>query len=78
MVTLRTIADLEPEKFEIISENFPRYVGRDKDKFRENKKLQNGYFVEVNLSAQSIQKFCYQAIDAIELTSEEWSVTTFI
>jgi hypothetical protein len=72
--TLNTIADLEPDKFDIIAHNFPRYLGKDKNKFRAVRQLQNGYFIEVNLSAQSIQKFCYQAMETIELTSEDWSV----
>jgi uncharacterized protein with ParB-like and HNH nuclease domain len=73
--TLNTVADLEPDKFVLITNIFPRYVGKDKTKYRAIRQLQNGYFIEVNLSAQSIQKFCYQAIDSIELTSEEWKVT---
>ncbi|MBI5055921.1 MAG: DUF262 domain-containing protein [Nitrospirae bacterium] len=73
--TLNTVADLEPEKFDVIAHNFPRYLGKDKNKFRAIRQLQNDYFVEVNLSAQSIQKFCYQAMETIELTSEEWNVT---
>jgi uncharacterized protein with ParB-like and HNH nuclease domain len=73
--TLNTVADLEPEKFEVIAHLFPRYLGKDKSKFRTIRQLQNGYFIEVNLSAQSIQKFCFQAMETIELTSEEWNVT---
>ena len=72
--TLNTIADLEPDKFEIIAQNFQRYLGKEKNKFRAVRQLQNGFFIEVNLSAQSIQKFCSQAIDTIELTSDDWSV----
>ena len=72
--TLNVIADLEPEKFEVIAHNFPRYVGKDKNKFRAIRQLENGYFIEVNLSAQSIQKLCYQAMETIELTSDEWEV----
>jgi uncharacterized protein with ParB-like and HNH nuclease domain len=73
--TLNVIADLEPEKFEVIAHNFPRYLGKDKNKFRAIRQLENGYFIEVNLSAQSIQKLCYQAMETIELTSDEWEVT---
>ncbi len=72
--TLNVVADLEPEKFEIIAHNFPRYVGKDKNKFRAIRQLQNDYFIEVNLSAQSIQRLCYQAMETIELTSDEWEV----
>jgi len=73
--TLNTVADLEPEKFEIIAHNFPRYLGKEKSKFHAIRELQNGYFIEVNLSAQSIQKLCYQSMETIELTSEDWYVT---
>lgn len=73
--TLNTIADLEPEKFDILAHNFPRYLGKDKNKFRAVRQLQNDYFIEVNLSAHSIQKLCYQAMETIELTSEDWNVT---
>lgn len=73
--TLNTIADLEPAKFDVIAHNFPRHLGQDKKKFRDVRQLQNNYFIEVNLSAQSIQRFCHQAMETIELTSEDWNVT---
>ncbi|HPJ38861.1 MAG TPA: hypothetical protein PLT75_10490, partial [Spirochaetota bacterium] len=57
--------------------NYPRYVGKDKNKFRAIRKLQNDYFVEVNLSAQSIQKICHQAIETIELTPDDWHVKIY-
>lgn len=72
--TLNTVADLEPEKFEVLAHNFPRYLGKDKNKFRAIRQLQNGYYIEMNLSAQSIQKLCYQAMETIELTSGDWNV----
>ena len=72
--TLTTVADLEPDKFEIIAHNFPRYLGKDKNKFRAIRQLQNGYFIEVNPSAQNIQESCHQAMETIELTSEDWSI----
>jgi len=72
--TMNVIAELEPDKFEIITHNFPRYVNKDRNKFRAIRQLENSYFIEVNLSAQSIQKLCYQAMETIELTSDEWEV----
>lgn len=73
--TLNVIADLEPDKFDLIAINYPRYVGKDKNKFRAIRELENGYYIEVNLSAQSIQKLCFQAIESIDLSSEDWDVT---
>lgn len=72
--TLNTVAFFEPEKFEILAHNFPRYLGRDKNKFRAIRQLENGYYIEMNLSAQSIQKLCYQAMETIELSSDDWHV----
>jgi len=74
--TINTIAELEPEKFEQLIQIFPRYIGRDKSKFRAIRALNNGAFIEVNLSAQNIQKFCYKALESIELTTEDWHVET--
>ena len=72
--TLDAIADLEPEKFEMLLSQYPRFVGKDKSKFRAVRELKNGTFVEVNLSAQAIERFCRQVIETIDLTSEDWKV----
>ena len=74
--TMNTIADLEPDKFEQIIQQFPRFIGRDKKKFRAIRELKNGAFIEVNMSAKSIQSFCFQALEAIELTKDDWKVET--
>lgn len=74
--TLNTISDLEPDKFETLTNEFPKLIGKEKSKFRAVRELKNGTFVEINLSAQSIQRFCYQALETIELTSEDWKVQT--
>ena len=73
-LTFNTIADLEPDKFLVIAQSYPYYLGLDKNKFRAVRQLQNGYFIEVNLSAQSIQKICSQAIDTADLTTNDWIV----
>lgn len=72
--TMNTIADLEPDKFEQIIQQFPRMIGRDKKRFRAIRELKNGAFIEVNLSAKSIQSFCFQALEAVELTADDWKV----
>lgn len=42
--TMNTIADLEPDKFEQIIQQFPRFIGRDKKKFRAIRELKTGAF----------------------------------
>jgi uncharacterized protein with ParB-like and HNH nuclease domain len=72
--TMNTIADLEPDKFDQIVQDFPRSVGLDEKKFRDKRQLKNGMFIEVNLSAQDIQRFCFQALEVAGLTMDDWKV----
>ena len=74
--TLNTIADLEPDYFKEIMQQFPRFIGWDEKDFRSTRQLRNGAFIEVNLSAQDIYTFCMKAIETAELSIEEWSVET--
>ncbi|MDB9540214.1 DUF262 domain-containing protein [Anabaenopsis arnoldii] len=70
-ITLNKIIDREPDRFRDIIEQFPRFVGWDEKKFRGYRKLDNGAFCEVNLSANDIRAFCQKAIETAEI-SEEW------
>ena len=72
--TMNTIAELEPEKFRLIMQQFPNSVGKDKKKFSETRELENGSFIEVRRSAKEIQRFCFQVLEAIELSSEDLKV----
>src|SRR5205823_1548288 len=74
--TIVTIAELEPDKFEQLMREYPRFIGRSKERFRDPRELPNGIFIEVNLSAQAIQRFCAQALSAIGLTTDDWKVET--
>jgi uncharacterized protein with ParB-like and HNH nuclease domain len=70
--TLDTISELEPDKFERIVNRFPRFFG--KEKFFRARKLSNGLSVEANLPAKAVNRFCQQAMEEAELTSEDWRV----
>lgn len=72
--TLNTISFLEPDRFNQIADGFPKLLTTDKSSLREHRALNNGYFVEVNLSARRIESFCRQAIQTIELGPDEWQV----
>jgi uncharacterized protein with ParB-like and HNH nuclease domain len=74
--TLNAIADLEPDKFKDIMEQFPRFISRDGKEFRDTRKLVEGVFINVNLSARDINAFCIKAIETAELSTEEWEVET--
>lgn len=70
--TLNTISELEPEKFEKIVSRFPRFF--DEKKIIRARELTNGCSVEANLSAKAAYRFCQQAIEEVDLTSEDWQV----
>ncbi len=74
--TMNTIADVEPEKFEQIVKQFPRLIGSNKSRFRATRELANGVFIEVHLSAHDIKRFCLQAVEAVDLTADDWVVET--
>ena len=73
-ITLATICELDNERFENVLAHFPRFVGRDSARFRSSRQLPNGAFMETNLSAESIHRFCLQAAEASGLSSEDWRV----
>jgi Uncharacterized conserved protein len=74
--TLENTYILDEEVFSILNEEYPNRINQDKDKLRVPYDFRNGYFVEVNQSAESIKKFCLQIINRFELSEEDWRVET--
>jgi uncharacterized protein with ParB-like and HNH nuclease domain len=72
--TVKSIADLAPEKLEVLIKAYPRFIGHHPQKFKRPSEVVSGLYVEKNLSAESIQRFCMQAMQTIELTSDDWVV----
>jgi uncharacterized protein with ParB-like and HNH nuclease domain len=72
--TLNTLALLEPAKFETFVPLHPRYIHKDAVAFRKTRTLNNGFFIETNLSAKDIQKVCINAIQHIGLASKDWQI----
>lgn len=72
--TLETIAELDQEAFEKIIMSFPRFVAQKGDGFRSPRQLSNGAFMEVNLGASAINRFCIQAVEAAGLSPKDWFV----
>lgn len=71
--SLDTIAEWEPDKFDILLENYPKMINTNASELRDYRKLKNGVYVEVNLAAKDIFRFCKQAVNFVELT-DEWEV----
>ncbi len=75
-ITLNTIADLEPERFQEIMEQFPRLLGRDQKNFRSTRQLKNGVYIETNFSAKDISSLCHRSIETAGLSTQDWRVDT--
>ena len=52
------------------------FVAWDDQNFRKSRKLKNGAFIEVNLSAKDIYAFCLKSIEIAEISREEWDFET--
>ncbi|OUD14412.1 hypothetical protein TPSD3_08875 [Thioflexithrix psekupsensis] len=73
--TLNKIAELEPEQFVQLAENYPHFLGKDSSRFRRPVLLNNGYYAEKNMPGKRIYTFCIQAVKQVGLSSEEWTLT---
>ncbi|HEY9809701.1 MAG TPA: DUF262 domain-containing HNH endonuclease family protein [Halomicronema sp.] len=73
-LTLNTIADFDPDRFQDIVEQFPGFVAWDEKGFKKWSKLNNGAFIEVYLSAKRIHSFCIKAIQTAEISEEDWQL----
>lgn len=72
--TMNIVADSDEDRFQELLQEYPRIVNWDNQKFRSNRQLNNGAFIEMNLSANDINSFCLKAIEKVGLSSEDWQV----
>ncbi|HNN29603.1 MAG TPA: hypothetical protein PKL36_11245, partial [Agitococcus sp.] len=72
--SLNTLLDLEPDLFAKLQKDYPNFIGSDSLRFRNHRQLKNGLYIEMNLSAQAIYRFCTQAFESIDLSSDDWFV----
>jgi uncharacterized protein with ParB-like and HNH nuclease domain len=72
--TLETIADLDPEGFERIEAEIPKFVAKDPNDLRSSRPLANGRHMEVGLSAAALYNYCLQATTLAGLTGDDWKV----
>lgn len=72
--TLENVYILDEEIFSRLAEEYPNRLNMEASKLRVGYDLKNGYFTEVNQSAEAVRKFCLQVINRFELTDEDWQV----
>lgn len=72
--SLNVLLDLEPDLFAKLQKDYPNFIGSDYLRFRSHRQLKNGLYIEMNLSAQDIYRFCTQAFESIDLSSDDWFI----
>lgn len=72
--TLENTYILDEQVFSELAQEHPNRINKDSAQFRVPYDLKNGYYIEVNQSAESIKKFCLQVINRFELMEEDWKV----
>jgi len=74
VITMNILADLDEDKFKEMVEDYPKSVNWNGQDFIRKKELENGAFIEANLSAKNINSFCLKALERFGLSSEDWEV----
>jgi len=64
----------EPEQFENLTVEYPKFISNSASAFRRSTPLTNGYHVEVNLSAEHIYRFCQQVMEHFGYSKDDWRV----
>ncbi|EQD45204.1 hypothetical protein B1A_14909 [mine drainage metagenome] len=72
--TVETIAMLDPEAFQLLVQAFPSFIAADPTRFRDSRKLSNGYHLLTHFSAKVAYQFCERIVQAAGLEQEDWSV----
>lgn len=72
--TLETIAMMDPDAFDRIASELPKFVNRDPNVLRTTRLLSNAAYMEVGLSAAALYNYCLQATSVAGLTGGDWVV----
>lgn len=71
---LAAINEHDVDLFKKLAQDFPRFISSDEARFKRKRRINNGYYIDTNLTAKYIYRFCTQATEAIELSSEDWDI----
>ena len=72
--TVNEVIEDEPAAFEALARELPSHVGSDPTRFRDSRRLRNGAFVNVNLSAEGIDRLCQRVREIAGASELEWAV----
>lgn len=74
--TVNEVIDNDSDAYGTLCRELSSQIGSDRTRFRESRQLRNGGFVNVNLSAEGIDRLCRRILEAAEVTDSGWNVDT--
>jgi hypothetical protein len=74
--TLQFISDLDKEGYKRVVEAYPHYISLERTNLRDARQLDNGHYIETNMSAEAINRFCRQVVNIAGLSPDDWFVET--
>ncbi len=74
--TVNEVIEFDTDVYVTLCRDLSTHVGNDRSRFREARQLRNGGYVNVNLSAEGIDRLCRRILDVAEIADTEWQVET--
>ncbi len=72
--TVNELIEIDPDAYGILCRELSSHIGTDRTRFRESRQLRCGGYVNVNLSAEGIDRLCRRIVDAAGVSDIEWEV----
>lgn len=73
-LTLQTLAEHAPNAFATLNNYYPHYIAKSPQGFRAPKELSDGYYIETNLGALNINRFCLRAVETLGFSPKVWKI----
>ena len=74
--TVNEVIEIDPDAYSALCRELSSHIGADRTRFREARQLRNGGYLNVNLSAEGIDRLCRRILDVAEVAESEWNVET--
>ncbi|MEC5425305.1 DUF262 domain-containing protein [Virgibacillus sp. C22-A2] len=72
--TIITVFENNHANYQKIMDKYPGFISENGLEMRKARKIGNGHYMEANLSANAIHRFCTNAMEEAGYNKEEWNV----
>jgi len=74
--TVNEVIDIDPDAYAALCRDLSSHIGSDRSRFRESRPLRKDGFVNVNLSAEGIDRLCRRILVIANVQDSGWLVET--